>query len=185
MANHIFIKRTADVGVISREMAFDFGLTGPMLRGSGVDFDLRRDCPYMLYDEIWQDGAFEIPVASGEKGTLGDCWDRFWVRVMEMRESIRIVRWCLGNIEPGPVLGDIPKTIKVPVGEAYVGIENPRGELGHYVASDGGKVSIRTRVRGPSFCNVAVLEELMPGTFLADSVAIVGSTDVVIGETDR
>ena len=104
---------------------------------------------------------------------------------MEMRESIRIVRWCLDNIEPGPVLGDIPKTLKVPPGEAYVGIENPRGELGHYVASDGGKVSIRTRVRGPSFCNLAVLEELMPGTLLADSVAIVGSTDIVVGETDR
>ncbi len=185
MANHVFIKRTADIGVISPAMAYDFGLTGPMLRGSGIDFDLRRDCPYMLYGEMHKDGALNIPVATGEKGQLGDCWDRFWVRVMEMKESIQQVRWCLANIEPGPVLGDIPKTLKIPPGEAYLGIENPRGELGHYVVSDGGKVSVRTRVRGPSFCNLAVLEEMMPGTFLADSVAIVGSTDIVVGETDR
>lgn len=183
--NHIFVKRTADIGVISREMAIDYGLTGPMLRGSGVDWDLRRDMPYMLYGEIWKDGVYQIPLGSGEKGTLGDCWDRFYVRVAEMRESIKIVRWCLDAIEPGPVLGDVPKVLKAPPGEAYVGIENPRGELGHYVVSDGGKVAVRCRVRGPSFCNIAVAEELLPGTFLADAVAIIGSTDVVIGETDR
>jgi NADH-quinone oxidoreductase subunit D len=183
--NHVFVKRTADIGVIPPEMALDFGLTGPMLRGSGVDFDLRRDMPYMLYGEAFADGAFEIPIGTGEKGTVGDCWDRFWVRVLEMRECIKIVRWCLKRIEPGPVIGDIPKVLKIPVGEAYVGIENPRGELGHYVVSDGGKVAIRCRVRGPSFTNVAVLEDLLEGTLLADSIAIVGSTDVVIGETDR
>jgi NADH-quinone oxidoreductase subunit D len=183
--NHIFVQRTANVGVIPREMALDFGLTGPMLRGSGVDFDLRRDLPYSLYGEIWNANVFKVPVGRGEKGTLGDCWDRFYVRVLEMRESIEIVRWCLANIAEGPVLGDIPKVLRVPAGEAYVGIENPRGELGHYVVSDGGKVALRCRVRGPSFCNVAVLEELLPGTFLADAVAVVGSTDVVIGETDR
>jgi len=127
----------------------------------------------------------DVVTGSGEKGTLGDCWDRFYVRVMEMIESIKIVRWCLANIEPGPVLGDVPKVLKVPPGEAYVGIENPRGELGHYVVSDGGKVAKRCRVRGPSFCNLAVLEAIMPGTLLADSIAIIGSTDVVIGETDR
>ncbi len=183
--NHIFVRRTADIGVITAAEAIDFGLTGPMLRGSGVDWDLRRDMPYLLYGEIWKAGVFEIPVGRGEKGTLGDCWDRFYVRVAEMRESIKIVRWCLANIEPGPVLGDVPKVLKVPPGEAYVGIENPRGELGHYVVSDGGKVAIRCRVRGPSFCNIAVAEDLLPGTFLADAVAIIGSTDVVIGETDR
>jgi NADH-quinone oxidoreductase subunit D len=183
--NHLFIQRTANIGVVSKEMAFDFGLTGPMLRGSGVDFDLRRDMPYMLYGEMCAENVFDIVVARGQHGTLGDCWDRFYVRVYEMMESIKQVRWCLANIEPGPVLGDIPKVLRIPVGEAYVAIENPRGELGHYVVSDGGKVAIRCRVRGPSFCNVAVLEELMPGTLLADAVAIVGSTDVVIGETDR
>jgi len=185
MQNHIFVKRTADIGVISREMALDFGLTGPMLRGSAIDWDLRRDMPYELYEEIWNDKAFEIPLASGEKGTLGDCWDRAWVRVMEMIESVKIVRWCLANIEPGPIIADIPKTLRVPPGEAYLGIENPRGELGHYVVSDGGKVAVRCRVRGPSFVNLAVLEELMPGALLADTIAIIGSTDIVVGETDR
>ena len=185
VVNHIFVQRTANIGVISQEMAVNYGLTGPMLRGSGIDFDLRRDAPYMAYDEISKAGVYDVPLGRGEKGTLGDCWDRVYVRVKEMMESIKIVRWCLANIEEGPVMGDIPKVIKVPPGEAYVGIENPRGELGHYVVSDGGKVAKRCRVRGPSYCNVAVLEELLPGTFLADSVAIIGSTDVVIGETDR
>jgi NADH-quinone oxidoreductase subunit D len=185
MMNHIFVMRTANVGVISKKMAFDFGLTGPMLRGSGVDFDLRRDMPYSLYGEIVKDKVFDVIVGTGEKGTLGDCWDRIYCRVFEMMECIKIVRWCLAHIEPGPVLGDIPKVLRIPAGEAYVGIENPRGELGHYVVSNGDKVAVRVRVRGPSFTNVAVLEDLMPGTLLADAVAIVGSTDVVIGETDR
>jgi NADH-quinone oxidoreductase subunit D len=185
MMNHIFVMRTANVGVISKEMAFDFGLTGPMLRGSGVDFDLRRDMPYSLYGEMVKENVFDVVVGSGAKGTLGDCWDRIYVRVYEMMECIKIVRWCLAHIEPGPVLGDIPKVLRIPAGEAYVGIENPRGELGHYVVSNGDKVAVRVRVRGPSFTNVAVLEDLMPGTLLADAVAIVGSTDVVIGETDR
>jgi NADH-quinone oxidoreductase subunit D len=185
IANHIFVKRTADVGVITPQMALDFGLTGPMIRGSGIDFDLRRDMPYMEYGAISDAGAFDVPIGTGEKGTLGDCWDRIYVRVVEMMESIKIVRWCLGSIEDGPVIGDIPKVLRVPNGEAYVGIENPRGELGHYVHSNGGKIAVRCRVRGPSFVNLAVLEDLMPGTLLADSIAIVGSTDIVIGETDR
>ncbi len=185
MVNHIFVKRTANVGVMPPEMVLDFGGTGPMLRGSGIDFDLRRDIPYMLYGEAFAEGAYEIPLGRGEKGTLGDCWDRVYVRVMEMMESIKIVRWCLDHMVEGPVIADIPKVLRVPPGEAYVGIENPRGELGHYVVSDGGKVAVRCRVRGPSFVNLAVLEDLMPGTLLADSVAIIGSTDIVVGETDR
>ena len=185
MVNHIFVKRTANVGIISKEMAYDFGLLGPMMRGSGIDFDLRRDMPYELYDEICADKAFDIPLGRGEKGALGDCWDRVYVRVMEMMESIKIVRWCLGSIEPGPIIADIPKTLRVPPGEAYVAIENPRGELGHYVVSDGGKVAVRCRVRGPSFVNLAVLEEILPGALIADAIAIIGSTDIVVGETDR
>ncbi len=183
--NKIFVERTAKVGVIPREMCLDFGLTGPMLRGTGIDWDLRRDMPYSLYGEVWRDKAFDIPLARGEMGTLGDCWDRAWVRTMEMMESIKIVRWCLERIEPGPVLGEIPKTLRVPPGEAYVGIENPRGELGHYVVSSGDKVAVRVRVRGPSFCNLAVLEDLLPGALVADAIAIIGSTDIVVGETDR
>jgi len=185
MVNKIFVKRTSNIGIITPEQAKDFGLTGPMLRGSGIDFDLRRDMPYLLYGQAFDAGAFEVPLGRGEMGSLGDCWDRIYVRVKEMMESISLVRWCLGTIEEGPVLGDVGKSLKVPPGEAYVAIENPRGELGHYVLSDGGKGSSRCRVRGPSFCNLAILEDLMPGTLLADSVAIIGSTDVVIGETDR
>jgi NADH-quinone oxidoreductase subunit D len=185
MVNQIFVKRTANVGIISEEMALDFGLTGPMLRASGVDFDLRRDMPYSIYGEICKDKAFDIPVGRGEKGTLGDCWDRTWVRVEEMRQSIKIVRWCLEHIEEGPVIGELPKTLRVPPGEAYVGIENPRGELGHYVVSTGEKSAMRMRVRGPSFVNLAVLEELLPGSLIGDAIAIIGSTDVVVGETDR
>lgn len=183
--NHIFVMRTANVGVITEAQAYDFGLTGPMLRGCGVPFDLRKDMPYMDYGEIWDAGCYEIPVGRGEKGALGDSWDRFYVRVQEMIESIKIIRYCLGVIEEGPVLGDVPKVLKVPPGEAYVGIENPRGELGHYVHSDGGKVAVRCRVRGPSFTNLSIVEDIMPGTLLADAVAIIGSTDIVIGETDR
>jgi NADH-quinone oxidoreductase subunit D len=183
--NKIFVERTANVGVIPPEMCLDFGLTGPILRGSGVDFDLRRDMPYSLYGEIWRDGAFGVPVGRGEKGAVGDCWDRTWVRMQEMMESIRIIRWCLEHIEEGPVMAEIPKTLKVPPGEAYVGIENPRGELGHYVVSSGDKVAVRVRVRGPSFCNLAVLEDVLPGALVADAVAIIGSTDIVMGETDR
>jgi NADH-quinone oxidoreductase subunit D len=126
-----------------------------------------------------------VPLGKGEKGELGDSWDRFSVRVQEMMESIKLVRWCLEVIEDGPIIGDVPKVLKVPPGEAYVGIENPRGELGHYVHSDGGKIAVRCRVRGPSFTNLSVIEELMVGTLLADSVAIIGSTDIVVGETDR
>jgi NADH-quinone oxidoreductase subunit D len=183
--NKIFVGRTARIGVIPRAMALDFGLTGTMLRGSGIDWDLRRDMPYSIYGEIWKAGAFAIPVARGEMGTLGDCWDRSWVRMKEMMESIRIVRWCLDHMEEGPFMAEIPKTLKVPPGEAYVGIENPRGELGHYVVSDGEKIAVRVRVRGPSFCNLAVVEDLLPNALVADAIAIIGSTDIVVGETDR
>jgi NADH-quinone oxidoreductase subunit D len=183
--NHIFVERTANVGVLSAEQALAFGITGPMLRGSGVDWDLRRDLPYSIYGEIFADGGFSVPVARGEKGKLGDCWDRTWVRVMELRESVRIVRWCLAHMVEGPVVGDLPKVLRVPAGEAYVAIENPRGELGHYVVSDGGRGSLRTRVRGPSFSNLAVIEELLPGALVGDAIAIIGSIDIVVGETDR
>ncbi|MEW6073519.1 MAG: NADH-quinone oxidoreductase subunit D [Planctomycetota bacterium] len=185
MLNKIFVQRTANVGIVPPAMALDFGLTGPLLRGSGVDFDLRRDLPYELYGEIARDGAFTVPFGTGEKGTVGDCWDRTYVRVMEMREAVKIVRWCLDHIAPGPIIADLPKVLKMPPGQAYVGIENPRGELGHFVISDGGRVPVRVRVRGPSFTNVAVLEAILPGSFIADVIAILGSIDVVMGETDR
>ena len=183
--NHIFVQRTARVGVVPPDMARSYGFTGPCLRGSGIDFDLRRDIPYLFYDRV----KFDVPLGHGEKGVLGDCWDRFYCRVLEMKQSVRIIRQCIEQIPDGPVLADLGKVIRAPSGEAYVGIENPRGELGHYVVGNtkfqSGKSGVRVRVRGPSFCNLSILAELLPGTMLADSVAIIGSIDIVIGETDR
>jgi NADH-quinone oxidoreductase subunit D len=179
--NHIFVQRTANVGVLPADRAIAWGCTGPMLRGSGVDWDLRRDEPYLVYPRL----DFRVCVGRGEKGTLGDCWDRYFVRIEEMREASRMLRQLIRDIPDGPVLADVPRALRVPPGAGYVGIENPRGELGHYVVSEGGKVARRCRVRGPSFCNLSVLPELMGGTMLADAVAIIGSVDIVIGETDR
>jgi NADH-quinone oxidoreductase subunit D len=179
--NLIFLGRTANIGVISKEDAMGYGLTGPCLRASGVKYDLRRDMPYELYDRF----DFEIPVGQGKKGTLGDCWDRYDVRMQEMRESVKIIRQCLDGITPGPTLAKLSSALRVPAGHAYVGIENPRGELGHFAISDGEKKAIRLRVRGPSFCNLSILPKVLPGTMLADTVAVIGSIDIVLGEVDR
>lgn len=182
--NKIFIERTANVGIIPKQMALDYAFTGPGARGSGIDFDLRRDMPYGLYPRV----KFNVILGEGKMGTLGDCWDRYYVRVLEMMESIRILRQCIDLIKETDgqqVLADVGQTIRVPAGAAYVGIENPRGELGHYVISSGGKVANRIKVRGPSFCNISILPAMAPGVMLADAVAVVGSIDVVIGETDR
>jgi len=179
--NLIFVRRTADIGVISKEDALAYGLTGPCLRGSGIKYDLRKDQPYELYSKL----EFDVPVGEGKKGQLGDCWDRYDVRMQEMRESVRIIRQCLAGIQEGPVLAKLAAALKVPAGHAYVGIENPRGELGHFVISGGDKKAIRLRVRGPSFCNLSILPKMLPGTMLADSVALIGSIDIVLGEVDR
>ncbi|MBI3818631.1 MAG: NADH-quinone oxidoreductase subunit D [Planctomycetes bacterium] len=179
--NSIFVSRTANVGVISVEDALAFGLTGPCLRGSGIAYDLRKAQPYELYNKF----EFDIPVGSGRKGTVGDCWDRYDVRMQEMRESVKIVRQCLAGIQEGPTLAKLSAALRVPAGHAYVGIENPRGELGHFVISGGDKKAIRLRVRGPSFCNLSILPKALPGTMLADAVAVIGSIDIVLGEVDR
>ncbi len=180
--NRIFIERTADVGVLSAEQAIDWGCSGPMLRGSGVDWDLRRDQPYQVYDRL----EFEVVKGSGYRGSVGDCFDRTFVRMFEMTESIRIVRQCLEQMEPGPVHNpEVKSVIRPAPGSAYCGIENPRGELGHYLVSDGSKIAVRVRVRAPSFCNLSVAEHLMPGSMLGDAAAIIGSVDIVVGETDR
>ena len=185
--NHIFIKRTANIGVIPRDMALAYGLTGPVLRGSGVRWDLRRDVPYLWpYDEC----EFDVPVGEGTHGTLGDCWDRYWVRMREMMESIRIIRQACRRVPTGEFMEKsmirMYKTpLKPPPGEAYMRCENPRGELGFYIVSDGGTSPIRCRARGPSFCNLSVLDALLPGCMIADGVAIIGSLDIVLGEVDR
>jgi len=178
----IFVERTANVGVIPPEMAIAWGCTGPMLRGSGVDWDLRRDQPYLVYDKL----DFDVITGFGYRGTVGDCFDRTYVRMFEMVESNKMVRQCLEAIEAGEVCHpDVSMTIRPAPGEAYVGIENPRGEMGHYIVSDGSKISRRTRMRAPSFCNLSIAEHILPGCMLADAVAVIGSTDIVIGETDR
>jgi NADH-quinone oxidoreductase subunit D len=184
--NRIFIERTAHVGVIPADLARNYGCTGPVLRGSGVRYDLREAQPYAFYDRV----AFHVPVGHGEVGTLGDTWDRYQVRMLEMLESVKIIRQSIEKMNAETTAGEVmapklPKAIKIPPSEAYVGIENPRGELGHYIVTDGKDKAYRLKIRGPSFCNLSVVEAILPGTMLADAVAIIGSIDIVLGEVDR
>ena len=182
--NGIFIMRTANVGVIPPEMALTFGLTGPNLRASGVKRDLRRDEPYSIYDRF----DFDIPIGSGEQGTTGDCWDRYMVRIREMTESVNIVRQALRSLPGGPHI-DKKASVKVkpPKGEVYHKVEGARGEVGFHLVSDGTEIPYRLKTRGPSFCNISVLDELTRhgDVMLADMVALIGSLDIVMGEVDR
>lgn len=179
--NEIFIGRTAKVGVLTKAQCYDYGATGPVLRGSGVEWDLRKKRPYGLYEKF----DFNVPVGTGEKGVLGDCWDRYYVRVMEMFESIKIIRQVLAGIEEGPVMGKVSKIIKVPAGEIYLRTECPRGELGYHLISDGGKTPYRLKVKSSCFTHVSMLGEMAPGQMVADLVASIGSIDIVLGEVDR
>ena len=187
--NQIFVKRTANVGVIPEEMAVRYALTGPVIRGSGVPYDLRRDRPYSLYPEL----EFEVVTGSGEVGTLGDCWDRYIVRMKEMVESVKIIRQAMGMIPPpcsdkgheGNYRVKLPRNFKPAEGEVYVETENPRGVLGFYVESQGGPMAYRCKARAATFCNLSVLTELCREVLLADVPAIVGSIDVVMGQVDR
>jgi NADH-quinone oxidoreductase subunit D len=199
--NRIFMDRTRDIGIISKEDAIDYGLTGPNLRGSGVNHDLRKAHPYLVYDQL----DFEVPI-----GSVGDCYDRYLVRMEEMRQSVRILRQCLDKLPTGPwhiqdgkvflppkkkVLTSMEELIhqfilvtqgqNVPKGEVYFGAENPKGELGFYVNSRGGGTPYRLKIRAPSFVNLSILPKLMPGHMMSDTVAILGSLDFVMGECDR
>ena len=179
--NKIFIGRTANVGVVSEDMAYQYGATGPVLRGSGVEWDLRKKRPYSIYEEF----DFDVVIGQGQKGALGDCWDRYFVRVFEIFESIKIIRQALEGIEEGPVMGKVPKIIKVPAGEIYGRTECPRGELGYHLIADGGKTPYRLKVKSPCFTHVSMLPDLAPGQMVADFVATIGSIDIVLGEVDR
>lgn len=182
--NHIFVKRTGNVGVISAADAIEYGLTGPVLRGSGVNFDLRKAKPYGGYEEF----EFSIPFGDGRKGRTGDCWDRYFVRMCEMEESCRIIRQGLEKLRGTAgqeTLHKKGKTIKLPEDEIYLEIENPRGQLGFYVRGDGGAIPARVKARGPSFCNLCVTEKVGKNVLLGDMAAIIGSIDVVMGEVDR
>ena len=199
--NKIFVDRTQGVGVISRQDAIDYGLSGPNLRGSGVEHDLRKAQPYLVYDQM----DFEVPV-----GSAGDAYDRYLLRIEEMRQSVRILHQCLDKLPGGPVnvpdlkillppkervltkmeelihhFINVTQGINAPPGEIYFGHENPKGELGFYINSKGGGTPYRLKIRSPSFVNLSILSKLLPGHMVSDVVAILGSFDFVMGESDR
>ncbi|GBD86643.1 NADH-quinone oxidoreductase subunit 4 [bacterium BMS3Abin03] len=179
--NQIFIDRTANVGILPAETAINYGISGPSLRGSGVKWDIRRNDPYSIYDKF----DFEIPVGTGEKGTAGDCWDRYYVRIREMEESLKIIEQAIEQIPQGDVSSAIPRRVKPPAGQIYSRVETPRGELGYFIISDGSVNPQRVKVRAPSFVNLEVIGELCKGHMVADVIAILGSIDIVLGEIDR
>jgi NADH-quinone oxidoreductase subunit D len=199
--NRIFIDRTQGVGVISRDDAIDYGLSGPNLRGSGIEHDLRKTQPYLVYDQL----EFEVPV-----GSTGDSYDRYLCRIEEMRQSVRIIHQCLDKLPGGPVnvadtkivlppkdrvltrmeelihhFINVTQGINAPPGEVYFAHENPKGELGFYIHSKGGGTPHRLKIRAPSFVNLSILPHLLPGYMVSDIVAILGSLDFVMGECDR
>jgi NADH-quinone oxidoreductase subunit D len=179
--NEIFIKRTANVGILPKDLAINYACSGPMLRASGVDFDLRRDDPYTLYNKF----EWDVIVGKGEMGTVGDVWDRNMVRQREMWESARIIEQALTSIPEGDVQKAIPKRIRPVPGDAYGRIEGPRGELGFYIVAEDSVTPYRIKARAPAFVNLSVINAISNGAMLADLVAIIGSIDIVLGEVDR
>ena len=199
--NRIFVDRTKDIGVITKEDAIAYGLSGPNLRGSGVDHDLRKKHPYLDYEKY----DFEIPV-----GLTGDCYDRYLVRMEEIRQSVRILEQVVESLPSGPTNHHDPKStlpdkvavltkmeelihhflvvtegVDAPAGEIYFGAENPKGELGFYIYSKGGGVPYRLKIRSPSFVNLSIMQKIIPGHMVSDVVGILGSMDPVFGEVDR
>ena len=199
--NRIFVDRTKDIGVITKEDAIAYGLSGPNLRGSGVDHDLRKKHPYLDYEKY----DFEIPV-----GLTGDCYDRYLVRMEEIRQSVRILEQVVESLPSGPINHHDPKStlpdkvavltkmeelihhflvvtegVDAPAGEIYFGAENPKGELGFYIYSKGGGVPYRLKIRSPSFVNLSIMQKIIPGHMVSDVVGILGSMDPVFGEVDR
>ena len=175
--NEIFLARLKNIAVMSAEDAIDFGLTGPCLRASGVDYDVRKAAPYSVYDRF----DFDVPI-----GLDGDCWDRYYLRVQEVYQSIRIVEQALEQLPSGDVASSLGRRLlRPPAGEVYVRGENPRGELGVYLNSDGTDRPYRIKVRPPSFCNLSSLKHMLKDSWIADSVVILGALDIVLGEVDR
>ncbi len=175
--NEIFLARLKDVEVMSAEDAIDYGLTGPCLRASGVDYDVRKAAPYSVYERF----DFDVPV-----GLDGDCWDRYYLRVQEIYQSMRIVEQALDQLPGGEVASSLGRRlIRPPAGEAYVRAENPRGEIGVYLISDGTDRPYRVKVRPPSFCNLSALRHMLKDCWIADAVVILGALDIVLGEVDR
>ncbi len=174
--NEIFLARTKGVGILPREMAVDISASGPVLRASGVKWDLRRADPYSIYDRF----EFDIPT-----GTAGDCYDRYRVRVEEMKQSLRILNQAVEQVPPGPVKGDVPHLFHPPLGEAYARVEAPKGELGFYLVSDNSIAPYRCHIRAPSLMNLTALREMMVGWKIQDLITIFGSMDITMGEVDR
>jgi NADH-quinone oxidoreductase subunit D len=175
--NEVFVSRTRNVGAISLDKAIAYGLSGPMLRACGLAWDLRREEPYSIYPRL----EFDIPT-----GTNGDCYDRYKVRIEEIKQSVRIVEQCLEMIPAGPIMPErMPRMLRLPVGEVYARVESPRGEYGWYLVSKGGNKPHRMKLRSPCFCNLSALREMTVGEYVADAVAIIGSLDLVMCEVDR
>ncbi len=199
--NRIWVDRTRDVGVLPKEVAIDYGVTGPNLRGSGVEYDVRKAHPYLVYERL----RFDVPV-----GSLGDSYDRYLVRMEEVRQSVRLLHQCLDQLPAGPIsVPDgkcllppkakvltrmeelihqfilVTEGINAPPGEVYASAENPKGELGFYIRSKGGGTPYRLKIRAPSFVNLSVLPRLLPGAMISDVTTILGSFDFVMGECDR
>jgi NADH-quinone oxidoreductase subunit D len=179
--NFIYVKRLANVAPITKEQAVSYGLVGPNLRGSGMDWDVRRDLPYGAYPHF----KFEVPVGKGWHGTVGDCFDRYYVRVLEMMESSRIVRQALETIPDGEFMAKVPRKIKPEPGEALSRVESARGEMAYYVVSDGTEKAYRVRARTGSYLAMGIIEDISPGLMVADLVALIASLDVVAPEIDR
>ena len=187
--NKIFIERTANVGVLPLDLAINAGVTGPMLRASGLRFDLRKVDGYSVYPEL----EFSIPIGEGKMGQVGDCWDRTWVRVQEIHQSVKIITQCLDKLtrehtrtkefDPQAL---VPKKIRPKAQDFYIRAENPKGELGFFFRADGrSDIPFRCKVRSCCFVNLSVLPEISKGVLLADLIAILGSIDIVLGEVDR
>ena len=174
--NEIFVSRTQGVGVLSPEAATNASLSGPMLRGSGIAWDIRKADPYCGYEKY----EFDIPI-----GYNGDSYDRFIVRLEEMRQSLKIIRQALDGLPGGPHSTQVPLSLRPPAGEAYARIEGSRGELGYYLVSDGGPSPFRFHIRPPSYINLSALREMTVGGTVADAIVVLGSIDVVVGEIDR
>lgn len=172
----IFLERVKDLGFITKKDCYDYGLTGPVARGSGINFDTRKNEPYSVYEKL----DFEIPL-----GVNGDCYDRYRVRMQEILQSVRIVEQAMGMLPEGPFAEKAPKVIKLPEGEYYYAVESSRGLLGIYIVSDGSTKPYRFKIRVPTFANLSVIDKLLPGNKISDVVAILGSIDVVVPEIDR
>ncbi len=175
--NEIFLSRTRGIGVITPERAIDLGLSGPVLRATGIPLDIRRVEPYSIYDRF----DFDVPV-----GTRGDCYERYLIRLQEMRQSLLIVQQALRDLPGGPIMGNAPKALRPPQGDSYQRIENARGDFGVYLVSDGRSAApYRVKYRSPCFVNLQALNEMVVGAYVADAVLALGSIDIVLGEVDR